>query len=311
MPMRALSELFMHDILHPTGPLALILARVKRDHTLMISIRAGYINIYYRGGNLMRIREQPHGGYLAEFDHHYNDSNQPIPTLPDAISNQADADRWLDGFPILKQTMDFYFSTHPKPEREYQQVVAHENNDSTISNESEYFIADIEAADSNLGARFDMLAIRWLASQRKHGNRCKPAFIEMKYGDGALGGSAGLLKHLKDMDALISDRDRYASLLEAMQTQFNQLDQLSLLKFNKGVSNAHVSLDPADRPEAIFILANHNPRSAKLKSILSNPQVDTYVQAGHFDLKFFVASFAGYGLHAGCMMGLEEFKKNL
>jgi hypothetical protein len=215
----------------------------------------------------------------------------------------------VDAFPILKQTMDFYFSAHPKPEREFQQLIARENNDSSISNESEYFISDIEITDSNLGARFDMMAIRWRANQRKDGRKCKPAFIEVKYADGALSGSAGLLKHLKDMDALIANTSRYAELLQTMESQFNQLDRLGLLNFNKGVSNAHVRLNPDDKPEAIFILANHNPRSTRLKTILSDPQIDAYTKTGRFDLKFFVASFSGYGLHAGSMMDLEEFRK--
>jgi hypothetical protein len=76
-------------------------------------------------------------------------------------------------------------------------LIARENNNSAISNESEYFVLDIEVNEPN--ARFDIMAIRWLAAQRKNGSNCKAALIEMKYGDSALTGSAGLLKHLKDM----------------------------------------------------------------------------------------------------------------
>jgi hypothetical protein len=112
-------------------------------------------------------------------------------------------------FPVLKQVMDEYFSVHSKPEREFQQLLARENNHSTISNESEYFIADIEFADSDLRARFDLLGLRWDASRRGSG-QCRPALFEMKYGDGALGGNAGLLKHLQDIDALVQDKARYA-----------------------------------------------------------------------------------------------------
>jgi hypothetical protein len=54
-------------------------------------------------------------------------------------------------------------------------------NLSSISNETEYFISDIELADPSIGARFDMLAVRWLASDRKDGNHCKAVLIEMKY----------------------------------------------------------------------------------------------------------------------------------
>ena len=190
-------------------------------------------------------------------------------------------------------------------------MVARENNYSTISNESEYFISDIEFADSELRARFDILAIRWGASHRKNGSFCRAALIEMKYGDGALGGNAGMIKHLQDMDALLRDRARYAELLLTMESQFNQLAQLGLLSFNQSKTGTKVKLDANDKPEVVFILANHNPRSTKLKTILGNPEIDLFDQSPYFDLKFYAASFAGYGLHTHCMLNLTEFRKLL
>jgi hypothetical protein len=309
--MRVLSELFMDDLLRRDGLLNPILERVKKDQTLMLAIRENCINIYYRGGSILRLTELRQGLYQAHFDTNYNQSALACPVLPVTIKSITEARQWVDAFPALKQEMDSYFAVIGKPEREFQQLVARENNDSTISNASEYFISDIEITDPDLGARFDMLAIRWLATQRKGGSNCKAAFIEMKYADGALDGSAGMLKHLKDMDALISNSSRYTDLLLTMETQFNQLDHLGLLKFNKGISHARVKLDSGNRPEAIFILANHNPRSSKLKTILSDPEMDAYGESQRFDLRFFVASFAGYGLHANCMLGLAEFRKLL
>ena len=235
-----------------------------------------------------------------QFDDQYNKSGFHIPDSPTQINHQKDARCWIDSFPNRKNVMDEYFSTYGKAEREFQQLIARENNNSTISNESEYFVSDIEVTVPY--ARFDIMAIRWLAAQRKNGRNCKVALIEMKYGDGALGGSAGLLKHLKDMEKLISNKDSYAKLLETMESQFNQLDELGLLKFNKGTSNAKVKLNADEKPEVIFILANHNPRSPKLKTILSDPEIDKYAQSQLFDLKFYVASFSGYGLHAKCML---------
>jgi hypothetical protein len=180
-----------------------------------------------------------------------------------------------------------------------------------VGDKSEYFISDIEVTDPDPGARFDIIAVRWLASQRKSGSNCRAALIEMKYGDGALGGNAGLLKHLKDMDKLIANKVRYADLLLTMEHQFNQLDQIGLLNFNKGKSEAKVKLDANEKPEVIFILANHNPRSTNLKTILNTPEIDIYGQSKRFDLRFYVASFAGYGLHADCMLPLDEFRKFL
>lgn len=307
--MRSLSGDFLDDL--KNGLLQPILERVRQDNTLMLAIRDGYINIYYRGGNILRLREQSKGKYKPAFDSQYNKFSKTIPDLPTEIKNPNDVRIWIESFPSLKEIMDFYFSAHPKPEREFQQLVARENNDSTISNESEYFISDIEFADSELGARFDILAIRWLASQRKKGSKCKPAFIEMKYADGALDGTAGLFKHLKDFDDFIADSGRYKGMLLTMENQFSQLDQLGLMKFNKGKSDATITLNTDDKPEVIFILANHNPRSTKLKTILSDPKFDAFDQSQRFDLRFYVANFAGYGLHTDCIVTLSQFRKIL
>lgn len=309
--MRELSKNFLNDLRSPNGLLRPIFERVRQDHTLMFAIRDSYINIYYRGGNLIRVQEQSTGSYRPFFDEQYNKVQKKLPALPLNINNQDDAKSWVAALPHLKEIMDLYFSSNTKPEREFQQLVTRENNFSTISNESEYFVSDIEFADSGLGARFDMLAIRWLASQRKNGSNCRPALIEMKYGDGALGGSAGLVKHLQDIETLISDKNRYSILLSTMEAQFNQLDELKLLNFNRSSKGTKVKMDVNDKPEVIIILANHNPRSSKLSAILNEPTIEQYDQSPNFDLRFYVASFAGYGLHADCMISLAQFRNLL
>ena len=308
--MRELSIDFINDLKNSDGLLHPILERIKLDHTLMLAIRDNTINIYYRGGSLLKVNRQGNHVYQSFFDHKYNISEKTTPLLPLTIPCQADARIWIDAFPQLKEIMDIYFSAHNKPEREFQQLIARENNYSTISNNSEYFVSDIEFADSDLNARFDMLAIRWLASHRTNGANCRAALIEVKYGDNALGGKAGLLKHLLDIDALISGH-KYGALLNTMESQFNQLDELDLLNFNRCSNGTKVKLDENVTPEVIFILANHNPRSTKLRSILDNPEVAVYEQNQNFNLRFFVSSFAGYGLHSDCMLTLAQFRSLL
>jgi hypothetical protein len=154
----------------------------------MLAIRENAVNIYYRGGNLVRIARQKTGRYQADFDAKYNLSSEVLPSLPANLQNQDESAQWVATFPALKQVMDEYFSVHNKPEREFQQLIARENNLSTISNESEYFITDIEFANSSLGARFDLLAVRWGASHRGNSQQCRAALFEMKYGDAALDG---------------------------------------------------------------------------------------------------------------------------
>jgi len=309
--MRALTQTFMTNLLNQDGLLHPILERTKKDHTLMLSIREGYINIYYRGGNILRVEEQRNGFYSAFFENEYNKSGLPSPVLPGTIESQDSARTWVGSFQALKGIMDIYFSENSKPEREFQQLVSRENNFSSIANQSEYFISDIEFADSDFGARFDLLALRWLASQRKNPSNCRPALIEMKYGDGALSGNAGVLKHLKDMDELISNRAKYEALIEMMEMQFNQLDELGLIAFNKVANWTKIKLDSNVKPEIIFLFANHNPRSSMLSTILNNPEIEEYNNSPNFDLKFFVSSFAGYALHADSMVTLSQFRELL
>jgi hypothetical protein len=306
--MRNLSKAFIEDLVKEDGVLHSVLERVRQDHTLMLAIRKNYINVYYRGGNLLKIEEQGEGSYLPFFDKQYN-SGKNIPVLRSATrANKGSASEWVGAFSHLKEIMDLYFSKNIKPEREFQQVVARENNFSTISNESEYFISDIEFADTKLKARFDMLAIRWLANQRKKGSNCRAAFVEMKYGDKALGGAAGLVKHLDDFSKLISDPKQYHAILKSMESQINQLNELSLLKFN---SKENIELNENDKPEIIFVLANHNPRSKALRLILDDKDILKFSESGLFDLRFFVSSFAGYGMHSDCMLTLTKFRELL
>jgi hypothetical protein len=195
----------------------------------------------------------------------------------------------------------------PSPDKTFHFDEVRENTNSTISKSCEYYITDIEVTDPGL-ARFDIAAVRWLTKDRKNG-KCKPSLFEMKYSDGALGGKAGLIKHLRNLRAFLENTNKYNKPLETMVSQFNQLDKLGLLKFNKGTTNAKIEIDPKN-PEVIFVLANHNPRSVGLGNILDDSEIMKLEKSAPFNLRFYYATFAGYGLHSSCMLTLAEFRKS-
>ena len=309
--MRTVSEHFIQDFREKGGTLHPILEKLHRDHTLQLAIRDNYVNIYYRGGNILKVSELRAGMYQAEFDPNYDNNGRGLPSVPAVIQNAGDSEVWVATFPHRKDLMDEYFSSKANSEREFQQLVVRENNYSPVANSSEYFITDIEAADNRLGCRLDMLAVCWPASRRKEENRCRPAFIEMKYGDLSLSNEAGLLKHLQDFQAFIADRPVYQNAIAAMQSQFEQLYSLNLLHVNRIKGHAEIQFDPECKPEVVFILAAHNPRGSKLRNILYSPELDAYAASPLFNLRFFDANFAGYALHTDCMADLETFRAKL
>jgi hypothetical protein len=307
--MRELSNRFIGDL--QDGILLPLAERVRRDNTLMLAIRNGYVNIYYRGGSILKIEERK-TKYVVTFNENYDSSldKQRIQALllPDALDSIEETNTLVGKIPLLKEIMDYHFTANPKEEREYQQVVVRENNNSSISNETEYFIIDIEIADASF--RFDLSGIFWDAGNRQHISKCRPSFIEMKYGDSSLGGSAGMLKHLSDMEAFTSNRSQYELFVKAMEVQFKQLDALKLFRFNH-TTNVELKLNPNDKPQFIFLLANHNPRASKLKSILTDPVFQKKAKSASFELLFSTTTFAGYGLHSRTMLTLDQMIASL
>lgn len=298
----------MDDLRTVGGTLRPLLDRVSSDRTLMLAIRRDYINIYYRGGSILRLTEIAERTYEAAFDWNYNGADERHPDLPQRIEHADAALEWAVAFGSLKAMMDRYLSEHRKPEREFQQVLAMENNLSVVSNESEYFIVDIEVAGSGIDARFDLVGVRWSAGDRKWSTLMCPVIIEMKCGDGALEGSAGIVKHLADIETFLSESGKYREFVDTIQSQFNQLDELGLLDFNRTADWKAVKIDASRRPEVLIVLASHNPRSTKLEQILASPELERFSRSPTFNLRFFVSSFAGYALHADCMLTLEEFR---
>ena len=157
-------------------------------------------------------------------------------------------------------------------------MVVRENNSSTISNKSEYFITDVEyATDRDLNARFDMVGVRWLSSDRSKMGALRPVLVEMKYADDAIGEDAGIKDHLDDIHTFLSDPKCKTELLEIISSQFNQLDELGLLTFNRNKKWQPLKLSNVGKPEVIFLLANHNPRKSKLNEILTSSAVKEYL----------------------------------
>jgi hypothetical protein len=303
---RCLSPHFMMDI-KEGGLLNPLLERVKKDPTLCLEIRQDYINIYYRGGNIIKIEKKKN--YVPWFDTNYCICGEAklFKALPNKLCIQDDVSAWIASIPILKQAMDYWFGAHPKEEREFQQLILRENNGLGIGNSTDYFIIDIEY-DNRCGARFDLVAIEWESdsSVRKLQKQYAPklTFIELKYGDGALSGQSGILKHIRDFKEYLN-KYGLKSVRDEMVALFKQKRELGLIPAL--VNNKNVIEEFSCETDFIFLFANHDPATSNLRSVLDvltkkYPAYDLGV-----NLKFCTSNFMGYGLYKQSIYSLTEF----
>lgn len=181
------------QMLESAPDLHALLERICHDSTCCVEVRHNYLNCYYRGGSLFKMKFKPKSKQLEfKFDPKYFSLKQP----PDAVyaglkawndSGPSDPKEWLERLRELKQTMDAWLSEHPKAERETQQEIVRLN---TFAR-GDYQSIDMELAipkDRESG-RMDIIAVR------REGERYVPVIVELKHGTGAFDGKSGIWDH--------------------------------------------------------------------------------------------------------------------
>lgn len=234
--MRLIDKRFIHDLLE--GELTTYLSEVKNNKTLSLEIRDGYINIYYRGGNLLRITQKK-AGYEFFFDAKYciqeNDK-----ALIESFSKH-DSISYIKHFHGLIEFMDQWFETHPKLEREHQHSLLIHNPK----------IVDVEYQVKNI-SRLDMLMV--------DGNTLY--VVENKYGLGAVSGKAGLAKHYQDISRIIEDSETRNQLLKSVE-------HITHIKHALGLRDYVVKVEDIHNIEILFVMVNYNQKSHSLQNELN------------------------------------------
>jgi len=111
--MRGLSPDFVDSL--QNGVLNPVLERTKRDSTLDFQIRGNYVNVYYRGGNLLKIEKiNLSDKFRFLFDKEYVSKSKNELDLPE----KTDIQGWVEYIPKLKHVMDVYFTTQRKKTKE-------------------------------------------------------------------------------------------------------------------------------------------------------------------------------------------------
>lgn len=261
--------------------------------------------VYYRGGKLLTIQEKKG---LIGLDNKYYLGNDIIRVTPDK-------DDIFDYVCKAKFIMDKYESVKSKLiEKEFQQRVVYENNLSGNADNTDYFIVDVEWANSNvLGGRADIVAFRWNHMEHKK-KRLQLTLIEVKQGEKAIKTtetkkngkklvSPGLIKHYEDYLKLKSNEEAIREFKIDMLCVLKQKYQLGLIK---GLDNLFHDRGKEIIPELdneidfAFLLANYHHYSSTLREECESlPD----------NCKFYIASFMGYGLYKDRIYTKKEVKE--
>ena len=247
--MRGINERFIDDL--KNGELRFFGELSIKNPDICLEIRKNYINLYYKGGNAVRIT-QKRDGYSFEFDARYclnknDDRNYEYLSSLDKRSIQD----YVQAFPTILNELDSFFLAHSKQERIYQHNLIK-------TNQNDLVVLDIEYAgwtrDKRL-FRLDMIGVLRLEEGYKL------VIFENKYGTGSIGGQAGIKKHYDDIVDIL---DFQPSRDELIQSVIN----ISQNKSDLGLLNLRLNKDDIKEVEILFVIAGFNPKSKSISNAI-------------------------------------------
>lgn len=242
MSIRGISSRFIDDL--KNGEFSFFLNEAKSNSGICLEIRRNYINLYYKGGNAIRITEKSRG-YSFHFDSKYclnKDDDKHFQYLSSLDS--SDARQFIAAWPTILCEMDSWFAVHPKPERDFQHNLIKQN-------QSDPIVLDIEYAGRTSDQhqfRLDMLA----GTRTSEGY--KLIVIENKYGIGAIGGKAGLKKHYDDIVEILAQPASRNELFDSVINTANN-------KYELGLIQAPITREAIQSQEIMFVFADFNFKS--------------------------------------------------
>ena len=293
MKPRKINDNFKRDLLE--GILTPIMECVRKDETLDLEIRHNYIDIYYRGGRMFHIKPISKRGYSNDIDEHFHlpFGETAKSYVVNCISTKAEAAQMAENVKEYKKWIDYH--EKEDAEREFEQLIVRENNYSRISNDTDYYIIDIQYATSGFG-QFDMVGIQWpsINRNRRFPNRYLPVLtiMEIKYGDQALSGKAGLLEHFEKTDNFLEESQRVKSFKEEMLLMFRTKRELGLYRI---VSQSQIE-DLAEHIDYLVLLINHK----NSKTMLNN-ELQKKPKMKNATIYLGKANYFGYGLYKECL----------
>ena len=290
--MRSLTKNLFNEL--KNGELHSLLEYVQNDDTLDMEFRNNSITIYYRGGNLLSVTESKNND--DSYSYTWEGINKDY--LKGYKQKHEDAEQFEEYIPEAKHIIDRYICKikNHLGEKEIQQLIVRENNYSPNSQDTDYFIVDMEYEETQCKGRFDLIALRWDSkTPARKSNEVSLAVIEVKQGYNSIRTNKktpGLKSHLSDF----KDFDWTPEIKNDFLQIFKQKCELGLILANEKIEGINqyfkLKLDKDKDIDFICLLANYKKASDNLHNELED------IKKENKSCKFIQAHYMGYGLYA-------------
>ena len=293
MKQRCLSDVFMDKLL---SEYKVLTDYVKTDETLDMEFRGKEVMVYYRGGRLLTLSES---GIFTPLDKNYGEV---------CSVNLINLEEYI---PKAKHLMDKYqvLVRANLCEKEISQRIVMENNYSSYSNATDYFISDMEYCQGDgENYQFDLIGLKWPSTIDRKKLCFQIAVMEVKQGFQSLRSDSqnpGLRRHYEDFMSFLRCKD-FKAISNDMARIFCQKCELGLIRINERseVITRDSEFKLADDADFIAILANYKPASSNLCRELNELSADA-------NMKFATSGYMGYGLFDSSILSLSEMKSKL
>ena len=305
--MRQLTKTLFNELKDEKSKLHELLEYVQNDDTLDMEFRENSFTLYYRGGELLSVSEPKPKKYVWNpLDANYNDGHK--------LKNNPE--NFEEYIPEAKHLIDYHICISKKNhlgEKEIQQLVVKENNYSPNSQDTDYFIVDMEYTEGGDKdkTRFDLIAVRWDSNgPARKKDEVSLAIIEVKQGTHSVISTKsrpGLRTHQKDFNAFIQKKKEEKSLADFCDDIimiFKQKCELKLIRTNEKMKKITRSSDlqlKTSEIDFICLLANYKDRSRALEIEF----------IGMDECKFIKSSLMGYGLFASQIFSITPKYPNM
>lgn len=168
--MRKLSDSYLFQL--KSGFLTEIVDLVKKDYDLNFEIRNNYINVYFKGHSILKLKEIRNNHYSIQVHEKFAQGLNLPPTLDDRHSTEE----FIQAIPFIKRNVvNLDISTL---EAEYEQMIIRANNYEKRNN-SEYFIIDRQYVAGK--EKFDLTGFYWKNRGRRKFQTVDLCLMEVKF----------------------------------------------------------------------------------------------------------------------------------